>query len=142
MQSILEQIRSDEETIEKLQEFSFEAMEVYKKTLNLSQAIQKGQELADIQRRKEEARIAREKAEEARKAEERRRAEEQQNIQEEADVSEIPETEMGRVIDGIERQAFEHVVAASVEEQEPVMHLDFRVLGDKRAIVSITQLYE
>lgn len=30
-------------------------MEVYKKTLNLSQAIQKGQELADIQKRKEEA---------------------------------------------------------------------------------------
>ena len=35
MQRILEQIKSDEETIEKLQEFSFEAMEVYKKTLNL-----------------------------------------------------------------------------------------------------------
>ena len=62
MQRILEQIKSDEETIEKLQEFSFEAMEVYKKTLDLSQAIRKGQELADIQRRKEEARIAREKS--------------------------------------------------------------------------------
>ena len=49
---------------------------------------------------------------------------------------------MGRVIDGIERQAFEHVATASVEEQEPVMHLDFRVWGNKRAVVGITQLYE
>ena len=32
--------------------FSFEAMEVYKKTLDLTQAIKKGQELADIQKRK------------------------------------------------------------------------------------------
>ena len=44
---------------------------------------------------------------------------------------------MGRVIDGIERQAFEHVVAASVEEQKPVMHLDFRVWGTKEQLLAL-----
>lgn len=55
MKETMYRIGEDVGTISGLPEFSFEAMEVYKKTLNLSQAIQKGQELADIQKRKEEA---------------------------------------------------------------------------------------
>ena len=55
MKETMYRIGEDVGTISRLPEFSFEAMEVYKKTLNLSQAIQKGQELADIQKRKEEA---------------------------------------------------------------------------------------
>ena len=55
MKETMYRIGEDVGTIIRLPEFSFEAMEVYKKTLNLSQAIQKGQELADIQKRKEEA---------------------------------------------------------------------------------------
>ena len=48
MKETMYRIGEDVGTISGLPEFSFEAMEVYKKTLNLSQAIQKGQELADM----------------------------------------------------------------------------------------------
>ena len=55
MKEIMYKIGEEIGTIHSLPEFSFEAMEVYKKTLDLTQAIKKGQELADIQKRKEEA---------------------------------------------------------------------------------------
>lgn len=42
-------------TINQLPEFSFEALECYKQTLSLPDAIARGRQLADIQRRKEEA---------------------------------------------------------------------------------------
>lgn len=50
----IEKTNKDIDTIKTLPEFSFEAMEVYKQTLDLGKAIQEGQRLADIQRRKEE----------------------------------------------------------------------------------------
>lgn len=59
----LNEINNDMETISKL-EFNFEAMEMYKKTLSLSDAISKGQELLDIQLRKEEEEKRRAAAEE------------------------------------------------------------------------------
>lgn len=59
----LESINTDMTTIEKM-EFKFEAMEMYKKTLSLSDAISKGQELLDIQLRKEEEEKRRAAAEE------------------------------------------------------------------------------
>lgn len=49
------QIEADVATISSLPEFSFEAMEVYKQTLDLNRAIAEGQRLADIQKRKAEA---------------------------------------------------------------------------------------
>lgn len=42
-------------TLEGLSDFSFEAIQEYKRSLNLSQAIAEGQRLADIQKRKAEA---------------------------------------------------------------------------------------
>lgn len=57
-------IETETKTIESLPEFSFEAMEIYRQTLDLSRAIAEGQRLADIQRRKQEAEEARKKAEE------------------------------------------------------------------------------
>ena len=47
-------IGNDVMTIHNLPEFSFEAMEEYKRTLDLGRAIQEGQRLADIQKRKQE----------------------------------------------------------------------------------------
>lgn len=129
MKSIMYQIGDAVLTIHKLPEFSFEAMENYKQTLNLSQAIAEGQRLADIQKRKEEARIAQEKAEE-----ERRKAEEKKAHQEKAN-EDVQETEMGRVIDSIERQAFDCVTAAATEE--PIMHLDFRVWGTREQLLAL-----
>ena len=55
MKEIMYKIGEEIGTIHSLPEFSFEAMEVYKKTLDLTQAIKKGKELAEIQKHKEEA---------------------------------------------------------------------------------------
>lgn len=51
MKSRMYQIGTVDVTISKLPEFKFEAMEVYRKTLDMNQAIQEGQRLADIQKR-------------------------------------------------------------------------------------------
>ena len=51
----LAQIAADVNTLESLPEFSFEAVECYKQTLDLNRAIAEGQRLADIQKRKAEA---------------------------------------------------------------------------------------
>lgn len=68
----LNKIGKEVNTIHSLEEFSFEAMEVYKETLDLNRAIAEGQRLADIQKRKEEE--AARRAEEARAKEEAERA--------------------------------------------------------------------
>lgn len=60
------EINANIDTLSKLDAFAFEAIEEYKRTLDINKAITEGQRLADIQRRKEEARRAAE--EEARRA--------------------------------------------------------------------------
>lgn len=52
MKSTMYRIGNDIFTIKSLPEFSFEAMETYKKTLDLSEAIREGQRLSEIQKRK------------------------------------------------------------------------------------------
>ena len=77
MKSEMYRIGNEVATISRLPEFRFEAMEVYKKTLDMNHAIQEGQRLADIQRRKAEQEAALEEAkqkEEAQKAEEKSEA--------------------------------------------------------------------
>lgn len=108
----LNRIETETKTIESLPEFSFEAMEIYRQTLDINRAIAEGQRLADIQRRKQEAEEARKKAEEeaaARKAEEEaRRAQEEaekagqemaagyaEGIQEQAQPEEKPKNTLG-----------------------------------------------
>ena len=51
---LLAKIDSDLATLENLPEFSFEAKDVYKTTLNLQEAIKEGARLAEIQKRKQE----------------------------------------------------------------------------------------
>lgn len=70
------QIEADVATISSLPEFSFEALEVYKQTLDLNKAIAEGQRLADIQKRKAEAAAAAEAARLAAEAEKARLQEE------------------------------------------------------------------
>ena len=55
LQSRLEEIQKDIDTIRAIPEFSFEALEAYKVNLSLSEAVAKGKEMADIQQRKQEA---------------------------------------------------------------------------------------
>lgn len=53
--ALLEKVNSDLSALQNLPEFSFEAVEVYKTTLDLGKAISEGQRLSEIQKRKEEA---------------------------------------------------------------------------------------
>ena len=130
MKETMYRIGEEVGTISRLPEFSFEAMEVYKKTLDLTQAIKKGQELADIQKRKEEA-LARQKTEEERRKaeEERRKAEEaatgkeSENPEDAADTHDAPKK--------AEENDYTRVVS------EPVMRIDFRVWGTKEQILAL-----
>ena len=49
-----EQIETDLQTLQNLPDFSFEAIEVYKTSLDINQAIQEGKRLSEIQKRKAE----------------------------------------------------------------------------------------
>lgn len=123
MKETMYRIGEEVGTISRLPEFSFEAMEVYKKTLDLTQAIKKGQELADIQKRKEEA-LARQKAEEERrKAEEAATGKESGNPEEAADTHDAPKK--------AEENDYTRVVS------EPVMRIDFHVWGTKEQILAL-----
>ena len=123
MKETMYRIGEEVGTISRLPEFSFEAMEVYKKTLDLTQAIKRGQELADIQKRKEEA-LARQKAEEERrKAEETATGKESENPEEAADTHDAPKK--------AEENDYTRVVS------EPVMRIDFRVWGTKEQILAL-----
>ena len=123
MKEMMYRIGEEVGTISRLPEFSFEAMEVYKKTLDLTQAIKKGQELADIQKRKEEA-LARQKAEEERgKAEEAAAGKESENPEDAADTHDAPKK--------AEENDYTRVVS------EPVMRIDFRVWGTKEQILAL-----
>ena len=55
LRELISKVIDDLLTLEDLPEFSFEAKEEYKRTLNLAGAIREGERLADIQRRKQEA---------------------------------------------------------------------------------------
>ena len=57
----------DIETIQSLPDYAFEAMTVYKSSLDLAAALKEGKRLADIQKAKEAEQKAREQAEEAQK---------------------------------------------------------------------------
>ena len=123
MKETMYRIGEEVGTISRLPEFSFEAMEVYKKTLDLTQAIKKGQELADIQKRKEEA-LARQKVEEERrKAEEAAAGKESENPEEAADTHDAPKK--------AEENDYTRVVS------ESIMRIDFRVWGTKEQILAL-----
>lgn len=66
---IIAKTMDDLKTLESLPEFGFEAIEEYKRTLNLQQAIAEGKRLADIQKRKEEQERLQKEAEEKAKQE-------------------------------------------------------------------------
>lgn len=58
----VDRFKRDMATLQNLPEFSFEAVEVYKQTLDINKAISEGKRLAEIQKRKEEqARLAAER---------------------------------------------------------------------------------
>lgn len=75
----INRINAEIETLQQLEDFSFEAIETYKRSLDLNQAIAEGKRLSDIQKRKEEeARRKAELLEAQKKMEEETRWEEMQ----------------------------------------------------------------
>lgn len=121
MKSIMYKIGTDVATIGNLPEFSFEAMEVYKKTLDLNKAILEGQRLAEIQKRKQQY-----EEEQKRIAEEKARQEEQ----EQSALAEVVE----------ETAPVEEKVDASPEPVRPdLVQMDFRVWCTKKQLMDLRE---
>lgn len=121
MKSIMYKIGTDVATIGNLSEFSFEAMEVYKKTLDLNKAILEGQRLAEIQKRKQQY-----EEEQKRIAEEKARQEEQ----EQSVLAEVVE----------ETAPVEEKVDASPEPVRPyLVRMDFRVWCTKEQLMDLRE---
>ena len=121
MKSIMYKIGTDVATIGNLPEFSFEAMEVYKKTLDLNKAILEGQRLAEIQKRKQQY-----EEEQKRIAEEKARHEEQ----EQSVLAEVVE----------ETAPVEEKVDASPEPVRPdLVQMDFRVWCTKEQLMDLRE---
>lgn len=121
MKSIMYKIGTDVATIGNLPEFSFEAMEVYKKTLDLNKAILEGQRLAEIQKRKQQY-----EEEQKRIAEEKARQEEQ----EQSVLAEVVE----------ETAPVEEKVDASPESVRPdLVRMDFRVWCTKEQLMDLRE---
>lgn len=113
MKSIMYQIGEDVATIHRLPEFSFEAMEVYKSTLNLSMAIQEGQRLSDMQKRKA-----------AFEEEQRRKDEESKKESSDSDPCKV---ELHQ----------ESIQNTDIPTEEPIMCLDLRVWGTREQLMSL-----
>lgn len=113
MKSIMYQIGEDVATIHRLPEFSFEALEAYKSTLNLSIAIQEGQRLSDMQKRKA-----------AFEEEQRRKDEESKK---ESSASDPCKGELHQ----------ESIQNTDIPTEEPIMCLDFRVWGTREQLMSL-----
>ena len=114
MKSEMYRIGEEVVTISRLPEFSFEAMDVYKKTLDLTQAIQEGQRLSETQKKK-----AAYEEEQRRKAEEDKAGKQEEEKQPEA---------------GGEREN-----PVEVERPEKIVCLDFRVWGTMEQIMGLRQ---
>ena len=131
MRSTMFQIGEEVTTIHSLPEFSFEAMDTYKKTLDMSKAIQEGQRLSEIQKRKaayeeeqkrkaEEA-AARQAEEAAQQAERERTAQEQDQAQQKAKQAEAQD--------------------AAPAPEKPLIQMDFRVWCTRGQLMSLRQYF-
>lgn len=123
MKSRMYQIGSDVLTINNLPEFSFEAMEVYKSTLDVNKAIQEGCRLSDIQKRKLEA----------------ERIKKEQEIRKEKETAEQEKAVVQNAASVPTYEAAQETVEEVLETQkeEPVLQLDFRVWGTKEQLMAL-----
>lgn len=127
MKSRMYQIGEDIAVIHKLPEFSYEAMEAYKKTMDLNKAIQEGQHLADIQKRK-----AAYEEEQRRKAEEERR---HKQVEENRSLASAAYEEKNTVNSVKSNEAMKE--DTEDPEKEEVLCLDFRVWGTREQLLAL-----
>jgi hypothetical protein len=109
----LESIAKDLDIISKMPDFSFEATEVYKSTLDLQKSLDEGKRLAEIQARKEEE-------EKRRREEAERRIAEQERAQEEARIAEM-EANKEKALQQIEQMQ----AGSKPEVEEPKQWVNF-----------------
>lgn len=121
MKSTMYRVGNEVATINRLPEFSFEAMETYKKTLDINQAIQEGQHLADIQKRKLDY------------------EEQQKRVVEEAQKAE-QETALGQMEAPVQGEAQELINEPSQEEQ--LYTVDFRVKTTREKLGSLKKFFQ
>lgn len=124
MKSTMYRIGNEIATINNLPEFSFEAREVYVKTLDIAQAIKEGQRLAEIQKRKN----AYEKEQQKKVAEEAATAEENKN----AEVQSLQ-----TVQPPVQEEA--KIQPEPTEQRESLIQMDFRVWCTKEQLMSLRQ---
>ena len=121
-------IGHDVTTINSLKEYSFEALEHYKKTLDLAGAIAEGQRLADIQKRKleHEAEVKAREELAKKQAEEKAKAEAEANLHEESE--EVSQEEPQQAVE-VKRQWIKFVALLSKDDA-----LALKEFCDKRGI--------
>lgn len=120
MRTRLYQIGSDVLTIHELTEYQFEAMEVYKETLDIGAAIREGKRLLEIQKAKEAAELARQAEEQA--ARERMAAEAAKASQEPKEQA-VPAREESRPL----------------PDKERILTITFRVTASESQFAAVNQ---
>lgn len=127
MKNTLYRIGTEVSTISRLPEFSFEALEVYKKTLDMNQAIAEGQRLLEIQKKKAEY-----EAQQKRIAEEKARQEEEKAAAMQSTVDKSIE----------ESNPAEKKVEVKQESvQEDLIQMDFRVWCTREQLMGLRQYF-
>ena len=120
MRTRMYQIGTDVLTISELQDYKFEAMEVYKETLDIGAAIREGKRLLEIQKAKEAAELARQAEEQA--ARERMAAEAAKVSQEPKEQAELVREE-GRPL----------------SDKERILTITFRVTASESQFAAVNQ---
>lgn len=121
-------IRSDLQVLAGIEEkFRSYAMDAYRPNLRLADAMQKVQELraqeaAILKRQQEEEERKRREEEERRRRQEEERRRRQEEAAQTSGYPERPQSDIGRTIDNIEREAFARATA-STPIQEPIVEL-------------------
>jgi len=112
-------IRSDLQVLAGIEEkFRSYAMDAYRPNLRLADAMQKVREL----RAQEAAILKRQQEEERKRREEEERRRRQEEVAQTSGYPERPQSDIGRTIDNIEREAFARAIA-STPIQEPIVEL-------------------
>jgi len=119
-------------TIHGLSEYSFEALDYYKRTLDLTGSLNEAQRLVELQRRKAEQKALEE--ERKRKEEEARKAKiEAKKVADEQIQAETQKTRLGGA------QGLTEVSNVPAEEKKELIQLDFRVWGTKEQLIGLRQ---
>ena len=127
MKTRMYQIGNDVMTIKNLPEFSFEALEIYKKSLDLTMAIQEGQRLSEIQKRKE-----------AYEEEQRRKAAEEDERKKREKAAKLQQ------VSSPKKSAYAVEKKQDMKKPEKIaepkiIQLDFRVWGTKEQLMGLRQ---